>query len=76
MSELPAGWEKKVSKTHGKEYYYNAQVGDTWIKSLLLIALHPKTDLCQSCSHAAEQFMHAEQFWAKTSVTRVKQTII
>ena len=27
MSDLPDGWVKKMSKTHGKEYYYNAEVG-------------------------------------------------
>ena len=30
MSELPPGWAKKMSKTHGKEYYYNAEV--KWIR--------------------------------------------
>lgn len=29
MSELPPGWAKKMSKTHGKEYYYNAETQES-----------------------------------------------
>ena len=36
---------------------------------MLIIYIFPKTDLCQSRSHAAEQFMPAEQFWTEASVT-------
>ncbi|XP_063687654.1 uncharacterized protein LOC134820923 [Bolinopsis microptera] len=31
MSDLPEGWVKKMSKTHGKEYYYNMETQEsTW----------------------------------------------
>ena len=63
-------------KCHTNQSKYGSVVEEVELLLTRSKPWHPKTELCQSRSHDAEQFMPAEQFWAETSAARLKQTII